>query len=243
MGTCIRVTTSNMKCILILSLFLLNIALIDAAYEYKGCYKDYLFKRQLNGKIKLNLYQNSLEKCAAFCKGFKFFAVQYGTNCFCGDNPRNTRKANDPSDCNRYECPGNLAQKCGGYWRNRLFEVVDVPGGSGNGGSGSGGSGTGIDCDYCAQEVGDAVKQCAVTVLAPLNAFNCIKTTLGGTSQCLDCVCQLLKKIIPLIPCQGQELTVNREDMEEMMRIEKDRMADMEEMRKIEEVRMDPDGY
>merc|ERR1712029_536908 len=230
----IRITTGNMKCILILPLVLLNIALIDAEYKYKGCYKDYWLKRQLNGKIELNLWQNSVENCADFCKGFKYFAVQYGKNCFCGDNPRVSKEAKDPSECNRYDCPGNLDQKCGGYWRNSLYEVVDgpivdpVP------------EGSGIDCDKCAGEVGEAIKQCAVTVLAPLNAFNCVQKTLGGTSQCLDCLCQLLKGIIKIVACQGQELTVNREDMEEMMRIEKNRLGDMEEMRKIEEVRMDP---
>ena len=81
--------------------------------------------RQLSGG-KIDYTDISVAKCRKYCKGFKYFAVQYGKNCFCGNKLHSDllglgKKAPD-SDCNM-ACPGNASETCGGLWRNSLYAV------------------------------------------------------------------------------------------------------------------------
>ena len=45
--------------------------------------------------------------------------------------------------------------------------------------------------------------------MAPLNVFNCVQKTLGGTSGCLGCVCDIVKPFMPLLPCNSGDITIN----------------------------------
>lgn len=69
----------------------------------------------------------TLESCATFCSGFKYFATEYASECYCGNSL-------DPSaspallldDCNM-PCSGNpSAQYCGGPNRLELYVSEDV---------------------------------------------------------------------------------------------------------------------
>jgi len=71
------------------------------------------------------------------------------------------------------------------------------------------GTSGGIDCGSCSSEVLSAVDNCLLTVVAPLNVFNCVQKTLGGTAECLSCVCDIVKTVIPLVPCSSGEKTIN----------------------------------
>jgi hypothetical protein len=57
--------------------------------------------------------------CSGQCAGFKFFGVQAGWSCFCGDTYGSTGKAPE-SECNS-PCRGNSALLCGGGFRNGIF--------------------------------------------------------------------------------------------------------------------------
>merc|ERR1711931_39650 len=82
-----------------------------------GCYEDKP-ARMLTGKF-INLETNSPSACKEECRGFKYFAVQYSTQCFCGNTLHHLVKKPE-SECNVI-CPGDSSQKCGGTWRQNLY--------------------------------------------------------------------------------------------------------------------------
>jgi len=84
-----------------------------------GCYED-RDSRMLTGKENKSLNNNSPSECQKFCRGFRYFAVQYTTECFCGNNLNHSVRKPD-GECNA-SCPGNRSQKCGGTWRLNLYE-------------------------------------------------------------------------------------------------------------------------
>jgi len=85
-----------------------------------GCYEDKP-GRQLSGKWELNLANNSPIACDTYCQGFKYYGLQYWTQCFCGDTLNHSVKKPD-SECNA-ECPGDSSKKCGGTWRQNIYET------------------------------------------------------------------------------------------------------------------------
>merc|ERR1712136_113936 len=80
-------------------------------YQYVGCFKDSKHNRDLGDGILTS--SNSLEFCSDRCtrKGYKYFGVQYGNNCWCGNsynrNPVTHARVPD-SECNM-PCSGNAA--------------------------------------------------------------------------------------------------------------------------------------
>ncbi|CAK1556267.1 unnamed protein product [Leptosia nina] len=62
--------------------------------------------------------------CLDICvqAGFPFAGVQYGTECFCGENsPPETSRASDKS-CDM-KCPGDNSKICGGYFTMNIYET------------------------------------------------------------------------------------------------------------------------
>ena len=62
----------------------------------------------------------TMEFCLRFCFGSKYFAVQDGTNCFCG-NSYGAYGSIPESFCN-YQCSGNSYELCGGVWANGIYK-------------------------------------------------------------------------------------------------------------------------
>jgi len=64
-----------------------------------------------------------MDFCGAKCAGlgYSYFAMQYGEQCFCGNN---FGKYGEANECN-YACPGNEEEKnkCGGIWANSLYQI------------------------------------------------------------------------------------------------------------------------
>eukprot|EP00747_Dinoflagellata_sp_TGD_P003024 gnl/TRDRNA2_/TRDRNA2_106637_c0_seq1.p1 gnl/TRDRNA2_/TRDRNA2_106637_c0~~gnl/TRDRNA2_/TRDRNA2_106637_c0_seq1.p1 ORF type:complete len:203 (+),score=38.69 gnl/TRDRNA2_/TRDRNA2_106637_c0_seq1:350-958(+) len=58
--------------------------------------------------------------CSALCTGFKFFGVQFGYNCFCGDDYGNQGGKAPESDCGS-PCTGDSSIMCGGSSRNSIY--------------------------------------------------------------------------------------------------------------------------
>ena len=58
--------------------------------------------------------------CSGMCKGFKFFGVQDGYSCFCGNSYGIQGGKAPESDCN-VPCTGNPIEMCGAGYRNSIY--------------------------------------------------------------------------------------------------------------------------
>ena len=65
-------------------------------------------------------------RCEFLCStyGFRFFGLQFGSECYCGDSYGRYGKANE-REC-KMKCKGSTAsdQYCGGDLRNSVYEVT-----------------------------------------------------------------------------------------------------------------------
>ncbi|XP_058054885.1 xylosyltransferase oxt [Anopheles bellator] len=89
-----------------------------------GCFRDEKDFRLLAGYYSTFKSNNSPEKCIRLClqSGYPFAGVQYGYECFCGDEvPKAVAKLPD-SSCN-IKCPGDPKQACGGYFAINVYET------------------------------------------------------------------------------------------------------------------------
>lgn len=67
----------------------------------------------------------TLENCAAFCDGYKYFGTEYAGECFCGNTVHPTSTEASLEDCSM-TCTGNPYQYCGGPNRLELYETDGV---------------------------------------------------------------------------------------------------------------------
>ncbi|PRP85870.1 hypothetical protein PROFUN_06144 [Planoprotostelium fungivorum] len=92
-----------------------------SAYQYVGCYVD-------SGTRDLSVSQStsvsSVSQCYSLCQGYKYFAVQYSTQCFCG-NTYGTYGIAAETDCNM-NCT-NGETRCGGSYRNSIYSTGANP--------------------------------------------------------------------------------------------------------------------
>jgi len=74
----------------------------------------------------LYIPSNTPARCMEACKdqGFLFAGVQYGHECWCGNDAPPEDKIVDMADCD-YSCSGDSSQTCGGYWRMNVYRIVD----------------------------------------------------------------------------------------------------------------------
>ncbi|KAI0572606.1 WSC multi-domain protein [Pyrenophora tritici-repentis] len=91
-----------------------------AAVTYLGCYSD-ARNRVLADKMDTN-NQMTIMKCAFACQGYRYFGVQDGKECHCGNSFKYEPELLDDSLCGN-ACSGNNKQKCGGGWKNSVYEM------------------------------------------------------------------------------------------------------------------------
>jgi hypothetical protein len=91
--------------------------------QYMGCYIDGGV-RDLNAKLLAPPGGTPLtaEWCRDACQDFKYFGLQDGYACLCGNGYGNYGKAPE-TDCNM-KCTLNGAEVCGAAWRNSLYRVA-----------------------------------------------------------------------------------------------------------------------
>ncbi|EGS17224.1 uncharacterized protein CTHT_0065420 [Thermochaetoides thermophila DSM 1495] len=94
-------------------------------FAFVGCWTEGTTGRTLSDKTFAS-GDMTVESCAAFCDGYKYFGVEYSSECYCG-NTINPTSSEAPSlnDCNML-CSGNPSQYCGGPSRLDLYENEDV---------------------------------------------------------------------------------------------------------------------
>ncbi|KAH7393271.1 WSC domain-containing protein [Cadophora sp. MPI-SDFR-AT-0126] len=94
-------------------------------FNYLHCATDTNEDRTLVGKYLASGSMN-LDLCASTCADYRFFGVEYGIECFCGDTlSAISIKATDDR-CN-YPCPGNAAEICGGMSGLTLYTKDSIP--------------------------------------------------------------------------------------------------------------------
>jgi len=64
-------------------------------------------------------------KCMEACQdqGFLFAGVQYGHECWCGNDAPPEDRIVDMAECD-YSCSGDSSQTCGGYWRMNVYKIA-----------------------------------------------------------------------------------------------------------------------
>ncbi|KAH8900410.1 Pyrrolo-quinoline quinone [Thozetella sp. PMI_491] len=89
-------------------------------WEVQGCYSDSSTARTLGDK-QIMADTVTLDSCAAFCDGYRYFGTEYGRECYCGSTLANTTtKSWNPSECNM-SCKGNATQTCGAASRIQVY--------------------------------------------------------------------------------------------------------------------------
>ena len=84
-----------------------------------ACVYDNPAQRVLDGLSIIGAKNMSIETCKQFCFGYKFYGVQGGDQCHCGDFDKNFLPSPE-LECNM-PCNGNSDQFCGGSWRLNVF--------------------------------------------------------------------------------------------------------------------------
>ncbi len=95
-------------------------------YTFAGCHTESPDHRVLSSD---SLASNDMipEKCAAFCKDWPFFSVEFGRECYCGTSVARDSKPAPLRECNK-SCAGNSSQICGDGNRLSLYHDPAITG-------------------------------------------------------------------------------------------------------------------
>ena len=94
-------------------------------FTFAGCWTEGNGARALSAKGYESATQMTLESCADFCEGFKYFGTEYSSQCYCGNALHPTSENVSVSDCGM-TCSGSPHDYCGGGNRLSLYENDDV---------------------------------------------------------------------------------------------------------------------
>ncbi|KAL2179114.1 uncharacterized protein P884DRAFT_239711 [Thermothelomyces heterothallicus CBS 202.75] len=95
-------------------------------FTHVGCWTEGAGVRALAAKTYASADNMTLENCAAFCTGYRYFGTEYAAECYCGNALAATSSNTSLADCSM-PCSGNPAQYCGGPNRLELYEDPTVP--------------------------------------------------------------------------------------------------------------------
>ncbi|KAK4207615.1 WSC domain-containing protein [Rhypophila decipiens] len=87
-------------------------------FRYASCYADNLEHRVLEA-VDYRTADMTIEKCAARCEAYLYFGLQFGNECYCGDELRGGQVLAE-TDCGML-CVGDKTQLCGGPARLNLY--------------------------------------------------------------------------------------------------------------------------
>ncbi|KAL3303215.1 wsc domain containing protein [Colletotrichum asianum] len=91
-----------------------------AAYNLTGCWTEGNGVRALSQNSYASHDNMTLENCAAFCSGYKYFGTEYGGECYCGNFLASSSSSAPLSDCSM-TCTGNQYAYCGAGNRLTLY--------------------------------------------------------------------------------------------------------------------------
>ncbi|EPS39555.1 hypothetical protein H072_6644 [Dactylellina haptotyla CBS 200.50] len=87
-----------------------------SGWDYVSCWTDDVGNRSLQDSS-YAADDNTLTKCSNFCSGFKYFGVEYSTECYCG----NTLGGSSAAEADCYKNCASSTEKCGGDNRLNLY--------------------------------------------------------------------------------------------------------------------------
>lgn len=95
---------------------------VVGGYQYVGCRKDSAGSRVLSFAAG-GSSTNTLEYCATKCKGYTYFGVEWGQECFCGNALGGAGTTPVPeTDCSQ-ACTGDAHEVCGNSGRLSLYAL------------------------------------------------------------------------------------------------------------------------
>ncbi|XP_052693402.1 uncharacterized protein LOC128171663 [Crassostrea angulata] len=90
---------------------------------FLGCFKD--DSTRVLGEKSSTLNPNGKIQCWRKCNAlgsYKYFGMEYRSECYCGNQIRNTAERFPDDECNLL-CAGNNDETCGGPWRVEIYTV------------------------------------------------------------------------------------------------------------------------
>lgn len=91
----------------------------DQLVYHLGCYHGWVSgSRTLRG-LSLAADNMTVETCASFCHRNRYFGLEFGKECYCGDT-QIAPPTSSPSECSM-ACAGDANEKCGGPNRQNLY--------------------------------------------------------------------------------------------------------------------------
>jgi len=97
-------------------------SLLPAA-TYLGCFVDDGNPRVLPDGNMLGAEDMTAEKCRDHCKGYAYFGVEFGFECWCGKTRPGIVPVGGEAECG-FPCRGDDEQVCGGPNRVNVWERV-----------------------------------------------------------------------------------------------------------------------
>ncbi|KAL1955711.1 hypothetical protein VTO42DRAFT_8183 [Malbranchea cinnamomea] len=91
--------------------------------DYRGCYTDSVFSRALTGAASDD-DEMTIDFCADFCQAYRFFGLEYGRECFCGNTQSSESTLVADSECSM-PCGGDGSKICGASNRLSVYENLD----------------------------------------------------------------------------------------------------------------------
>ncbi|KAL1837323.1 hypothetical protein VTJ49DRAFT_3994 [Mycothermus thermophilus] len=96
-------------------------------FTFIGCWTEATGGvRALSDKTYASGTEMTIEACAEFCSGYRYFGTEYSAECFCGNTLHASSTNASLEDCSM-TCSGNPLQYCGGPNRLDLYENTEVP--------------------------------------------------------------------------------------------------------------------
>lgn len=97
----------------------------DTTYSSLGCYTEASKGRALTGNSYTSSTNMTASTCKAFCYGYRYFGVEYGQECYCGNTLNSGAVSTNTSECGM-DCTGNRWEVCGGHSRLNMFQMNDT---------------------------------------------------------------------------------------------------------------------
>jgi hypothetical protein len=94
-----------------------------ASFEFQGCYSDEGPVRTLDKTVTANATM-TIETCATFCAPYRYFGLEYGNECYCGNAIHTSSEQKPLSECNM-PCAGDPEQLCGAGFRLSTYKNLD----------------------------------------------------------------------------------------------------------------------
>ncbi|THV93191.1 WSC-domain-containing protein [Aureobasidium pullulans] len=96
-------------------------------YYFSGCHNESTSGHALSGPSYSDGKNMTLESCAAFCNGYKYFGIEYAAECYCGSYFGAGSAIVSDNTCSML-CTGNSLELCGGPGALSVYQLnSDAP--------------------------------------------------------------------------------------------------------------------